>query len=78
VTKEDEPFAVGELIYLTSGVYSAFGVLGVYKVLKAFYANTFDTNNAPGYFKTRIDYTRLETEGFIEPLAARELWTGDN
>jgi hypothetical protein len=74
--KEEGPFTVGETIYLSSGSYSDYEVFGVYVVRKPFDVENFKT--ACRYSDKRIDYARLESEGYIERVHAREIWVGEN
>ncbi len=79
-----EPYEVGQLLYVTSGEYSNYGVVSVAKVLKAFvvadFLKTIHGRYVIGqtplghYTEVRLDYQRLVTEGYVKEMPARELW----
>ncbi len=73
-----EPFLVGQLLYVTSGVYSDFGVTSIARVVKDFSARDFQVSRSSYYGEGfDVDYERLTREGFVEELVARELWIGE-
>lgn len=71
-----ERFEVGQLVYVTGGVYSDYGVSCVARVVKPFRCADWVLVRRSSWEQPQIDLGELVAQGYLEELPARELWIG--
>jgi hypothetical protein len=78
----DELFSKGDLVVMTSGCYSDFGITGLVRALRDFTIG--DIKGLAGAYRPdkysghRISLQVLVDAGWVEELPSRELWCGDS
>ena len=65
----------GETLILTSGSYSDYYIIGLFKVLKDFSTKEY-TEDPGGYYTFSVKYRQLCAEGILEDIDHTELWVG--
>lgn len=76
--KKETKHKAGDLLIVTSGAYSDYGIEDVVQVLKDFDEKDFTREFEERWKSYRIDIPLLVTQGFIKPLLYKEMWKGDH
>ena len=70
----------GETLILTSGCYSDYYIIGLFKVLKDFSTKDYTEEKLQGtrgWYQFKIDYEQLVRENILSEIDHTELWVKD-
>jgi hypothetical protein len=68
---------VGEIVLFTSGEYSDYGLIGLFRVIKELDEDKLPKDNKRDWRRNYRVVGQLVREGFIEEINFKEFWISD-